>query len=87
MLTKADSLVDKNPSCPRTKLSNSQTSILDGVKIEVLLSHIAVQMRSKNTDVTDSLFTSPGAAEISPKIVLNLNAKTKEKKREREKER
>ena len=33
LFSKADSLVDKILSCPRIKLSNSQTLFLDGVEI------------------------------------------------------
>ena len=37
LFSKADSLVDKNLSCPRIKLSNSQTLILDGVETGIYL--------------------------------------------------
>ena len=35
--SKADSLVDKILSCPRIKLSKSQTFILDGVETKIFL--------------------------------------------------
>ena len=37
LFSKADSLVDKNLSCPRIKLSNSQTLFLDGVESGISL--------------------------------------------------
>ena len=44
---KADSLIDKNLSCSRIKLSNSQTIILDGVDTGVLLSDFTLHLRQK----------------------------------------
>ena len=41
IFSKADSLVDKILSCPRIKLSNSQTLILDGVETGLLLADFA----------------------------------------------
>ena len=41
LFSKADSLVDKILSCPRIKLSNSQTLILDGVETGIFLSDFA----------------------------------------------
>ena len=41
LFAKADSLVGQSLSCPRIKLSNSQTSLLDGVKTGFLLSDFA----------------------------------------------
>ena len=49
----ADSLVDKILSCPRIKLSNSQTSFLDVVEIGVFLKHFAQELRRKNRAVVD----------------------------------
>ena len=37
LFSKTESLVDKILSCPRIKLSNSQTSSLDGVEIGISL--------------------------------------------------
>ena len=51
LFAKADSLVDKNLSCLRIKLSNSQTLILDDIETGVLLSDFAQQHRRKNADV------------------------------------
>ena len=53
MFAKADTLIDKIWSCPRIKLSNSQTLILDDVETGVLLSDIAQHPRLRNTDVPD----------------------------------
>ena len=47
MFAKADSLFDKILSCPRIKLSYSNTSIRDGWETSVLLSDFAQQMRRK----------------------------------------
>ena len=71
LLSKADSLVNKILSCPRIKLSDSQTSILDGVETGILLSDFAQQLRSKNADVPDIYFTLLDAAGISPTLILN----------------
>ena len=45
LFSKADSLVDKMLSCPRIKLSNSQTLILDGVETGIFPSDFAQQLR------------------------------------------
>ena len=79
LFSKAHSLVDKILSCPRIKISNSQTSILDGVKTGIFLSDFAQQLRRKNADVPDIYFTLLDAAGISPTLILNQNAKTKER--------
>ena len=42
---KADTLIDKNLSCSRIKLSNSQTIILDGVDTGVLISDFTPHLR------------------------------------------
>ena len=66
LFSKADSLVDRILSCPRIKLSNSQTLILDGVETGFFLSNFAQQLRRKNADVPDIYFTLLDAAGISP---------------------
>ena len=45
LFCKADSLVDKILFCPRIKLSNSQTIILDGVDTGVLISDFTPHLR------------------------------------------
>ena len=79
LFAKADSLVEKNLSCPRIKPSKSQTLTLDGVETAVLLSDFAQQLRRKNADVPDIYFTLLDAASISPTLILNQNAKGKER--------
>ena len=79
LFSKADSLVDKNLSCPRIKLSNSQTLILNSVEAGIFLSGFAQQLRRKNADVPDNYFTLFDAADISPTLILNQNAKAKER--------
>ena len=79
LFSKADTLVDKILSCPRIKLSNSLTLILDGVDSGIFLSDFAQQLRRKNADVPDIYFTLLDAAGISPTLILNQNAETKEK--------
>ena len=79
LFSKTDSLVDKILSCPRIKLSNSQTLILDGVETGNFLSDFAQQLRCKNADIPDTYFTLLDAAEISPTLILNQNAKAKER--------
>ena len=74
--SKADSLVDKILSCPRIRLSNSQSLILDGV---FFLSDFAQQLHRQNADVPDIYFTLLVAAGISPTLILNQNAKAKER--------
>ena len=79
LFSKAHSLVDKNLSCPRIKLSNSQILILHGLGTEIFLSDFVQQLRRKNADVPDIYFTLLGAAGISPTLILNQNTKAKEK--------
>ena len=50
---KADTLIDKNLSCSRIKLSNAQTIILDCVDTGVLISDFTLHLRRKNADVPD----------------------------------
>ena len=57
LFSKADSSVDKILSCPRIKLSNSKTLILDVVETGIFLSDFAQQLRRKNADVPDIYFT------------------------------
>ena len=57
LFAKADFLVDKFLSHPRIKLSNSQTSVLDGVETRVLLSDFAQQLRPENTELRDIYFS------------------------------
>ena len=79
LFSKAESLVDKILSCPRIKLSNSQTLILDGVETGIFLSDFAQQLRRKNADVPDICFTLLDAAGIPPTLILNQNAKAEER--------
>ena len=79
LFSEADSLVDKILSCPRIKLSNSQTLILDGVETENFLLDFAQQLRRKNEDVPDLYFTLIDAAERSRSLILKQNAKAKER--------
>ena len=66
-------------SCPRTKLSYPQISILDRVKTGVLLSDSAQQFYCKNAGIPGIYFTLLDAAEKPPTLVLNKKAKTKTK--------
>ena len=79
LFSKGDSRVDKLLSCPRMKLSNSQTLISDGVENGIFLSDFAQQLRRKNAEVPDIYFTLLDAAGISPYLILNQNAKTKDR--------
>ena len=79
LFSKADSLVDNILSSPRIKLSNSQTLVLDGVKIGIFLSDFAQQLRRKNADVPDIYFVLFDAAGISPTPILSQNAKARER--------
>ena len=79
LFSKADSLVDNILSCPRIKLSNSQTLISDGVETGIFLSDFAQQLHRKNADVPNIYFTLLDAAGISPTLTLNQNAKAKER--------
>ena len=66
-------------SCPRIKLSKSQTLILDGVENGISLLDFAQQLRRKNAEVPDIYITLLDTAGISPTLVLNQNAKAKER--------
>ena len=79
LFSKAVSLVDKILSCPRIKLSNSETLSLDGVETEIFLLDFAQQLRRKNADIPDFSFTLLDAAGISATLILNQNAKGKER--------
>ena len=79
LFSKADSLVDKVFPCPRIKLSNSQTLILDSMETGVFLSDFAQQLRRKNADVPNIYFTLLDAAGLSPTLILNQNTIAKER--------
>ena len=79
LFSKADSLVDKMLSCPRIKLSSSQTLNLDVVKTGTFLSDFAQQLRRKNAEVPDIYFTLLDAVGIS--LNLNQNAQAKDRGR------
>ena len=66
-------------SCPRTKLSNSQTLFLDDVETVISLLNFAQQLRRKNAEVPDIYFTLLDAAGISPTLILNQKATAKER--------
>ena len=79
LYAKADSLVDKILSCPRIRLSETQTLIMDGAETGVLLSDVAHQLRGQNADDPDIYLTLLDSAGISPTLVLNQNAKAQER--------
>ena len=81
LISKADSLIDNILSCPRIKLSSSQTLFLDGAETGFFLLEFAQQLRRKNADVPDIYFILLDTAGISPTLILNQNAKTKERGR------
>ena len=66
-------------SCPRIKLSNSQTLFLGGVVKGFSLFHFAQQLRRRNADIPKNYFTLLDAAGIPPTLILNLNATAKER--------
>ena len=76
---KSDTLIDKNLSCSRIKLANSQKIILDGVDTGVLISDFTLRLRRKTADVPDIYFTLLDTAGISPSLVFNQNAKAKDR--------
>ena len=78
-LFEAGSVLDKILSCPRIKLSNSQTLILDGVETSNFQLDYAQQLGCKNAEVPDIYFTLVDHAGISPTLILNQNAKAKER--------
>ena len=77
LFSEADLLVDKNLSCPRIKLSNSQTLLLDGVETGIFLLDFAQQLRHKNADVPDIYFSLLDAAGTSPTLIQIQDAKLK----------
>ena len=76
-----DNLIDKNLSCSRIKLSNSQTIILEGLDTGVLISDFTLHLRRKNADISDIYFTLLDAAGISYALVFNQNARAKHRGR------
>ena len=77
IFSKADSLVDKISPCPRIKLSNSQTLILDDVEIEFFLLESPKHLCCTNSDVPDIYFILLDATGLSQALILNQNAKAK----------
>ena len=79
IFSRAETLLDKIFSCPRIKLSDSQTLISDGVETEIFLSDLGQQLRRKKADVPEIYFTLLDAAGLSPTLILNQNAKAEER--------
>ena len=71
LFAKANSVFDKNLCCPRIKLSNLQTLIMDDVETGVLLSNFGQQLHRKKADVPVIYFTLLDAAGISQTLVPN----------------
>ena len=66
LFAKAHFLINKILSFQRTKLSNSQTLILDGEETGVFFSVFAQQLRRRNADVPEIYFILLDAAGITP---------------------
>ena len=79
LFSKADSLLDKLLSCPRIKLLNSQTLVLDNVETGIFMLDFAQQLRRKNADVSDIYFTLLDTIGISPTLILNQNVEAEER--------
>ena len=77
--TSASPLVNKILESPRIKLSNSNTSIRDGIETGVLLKDFAQRFKRKNVLIPDIYFTLLDAASITPNLVVNRHAKGKER--------
>ena len=80
IFSRADFLADKILSCPRIKLRNSETLILDGVETGVFLSDFAQQLRRKNADVPDIYFALLDDAGICRTLIPNQNSKATERR-------
>ena len=78
--TSASPLVSKILESPRIKLSKSNTSILDGIEIGVLLKDFAQRLRRKKVTIPDIYFTLFDAASITPDNVVNSHAEGKERR-------
>ena len=81
LFSKADSLVDNVLSCPRIKLSNSQTLSFDDEEAGIFQLDFNQQLRRKNVHVPDIYFTLLDAAGVSLILILNQNGKSKERGR------
>ena len=79
LFSKADSSVDKILSCPRIKLSISQTLILTNVETRNSLLDFVQQLRRQNADIPDIYVTLLDATGLSPTLILNQNATAKER--------
>ena len=77
--TNASPLVNNILVSPRIKVPNSNTLILDGIEIGVLLKDFAQRLKRKNVTITDFYFTLIDKASITPDIVVNTHAKCKER--------
>ena len=56
LFAKADTLVDETSSCPRIKLSSSQTLKVVSVETLVIHSDFAQQLRGKKADAPENYF-------------------------------
>ena len=77
--TSASPLVIAILESPRIKLSKSNTLILDGIEIGVLLKDFAHRLKRKNVAMPDFYFTLLDAVSITPNLVVNSHAKGKER--------
>ena len=72
--TSASSLVSKILQTPSTKLSNSNTLILDGIDNGELLKDFAERLKRENVTIPDIYFTLLDEVSITPDIVVNSHA-------------
>ena len=77
--TSASPLVNKILESPCIKLSNSNTSILDGIETGVLAKDFAQRLKRKNVAIPDIYFTLLDAVSIIPNLVVNSHPKGKER--------
>ena len=71
IFAKTDCILDKNLSCPFSKLSCSRTLNLVDVETGVLLSNFAQQLHRKNADLPHMYVTLVDATGVPPTVVLN----------------
>ena len=79
LTTSASPLMSKILESSCNKLSNSNTSILDGKEAGVMLKDFAQHLKRKDVPIPDIYFTLLDPASITPDLVINIHAKGKER--------
>ena len=74
-----ESLIKEILSCPRIKLSLSDSILLDGRDTNVAFVNFVYALKKKNVDCPDIYYTILDAIGLNPNKIINKDAKSRER--------